>query len=134
MRNNIICTCLAQHLVDPSVVAIKVGSCGYPTGQLQQQPAEHFTNVSTKDGPRGTESHRTPFRLLLPAHGHGQGIPRVRLPPQQDRAADDLRVLVAGLPDLQRNDGETEEGAELHYRGTGTFIAVNVLRSGTYRK
>ena len=44
-------------------------------------------------------------RLLLPPHGHGQGLPRVRLPPEQDRQAHDLLLLLAGLPDLQRNDG-----------------------------
>ena len=46
------------------------------------------------------------FRLLLAADGHGQGLSGVRLSPEPDRQADDLRLLVARLPNVQRNDGE----------------------------
>ncbi len=57
------------------------------------------------------------FRLLLAAQRHGQGLPRIRLLPQPDRQTDAVRVLLAGVPDIQRDDGELDvhgvmDGAE----------------------
>lgn len=68
-------------------------------------------------------SNSSIFRLLLSANGHGHRLPRVRLSPQQDRQADDLRLLVAGLPDVQRNDGEKEKEVVLRMYLYCHFVA-----------
>ncbi len=55
-------------------------------------------------------------RLLQSSQWHGSRLPRIRLLPQQDRKANAVRMLMASIPNIQRNDGEHNKRATYRER------------------